>query len=416
MRYELRIALRYLRARRKDAFISITTIFTAVGVAIGVAALTITLAVMSGFQQSIEKRVLALSPQVQILNAAGSISDYAAIQAKAAKVRGVAGSDAYIVGQGMLSSGRGAGGVVVRGIESANPIVRGEWGKYIVKGQLADLARDYAAGGATPAPPKYGIAIGITLARRIKAKPGDAVRLVAPIVMPDGSLSTRTGEFAIGAIFDSGMNYIDANMVFMGLPRAQDFFGRPGNADGIDVHLAHFSRDETLAVTAALQKLFPAPFMVRNWIDYNESAAAGFALLRRVYAFVLTLLIGVAAFNLVAALIMIVMEKRKDIAVLIAMGATRRGIRTIFVLKGLIVGAIGTAAGLLAGALGCFALAHYHFIHIPRQIYGISTVPISADPSSFALVALASIVLCLLATLYPARQAAREMPADVFRS
>jgi len=415
MRYELKIALRYLRARRKDAFISITTVFTAVGVMIGVAALTITLAVMSGFQESIKTRILALSPQVQILNAEGSISDYAAIQAKAASVSGTSGSDAYLVGQGMLSSGRGAGGVVVRGVESANSVVREEWGRFIVEGALANLARNYpppAPGGS----PAYGIAIGITLAHRLKAKPGDALRLVAPIVNPDGSLATRTGEFAVGAIFDSGMNYIDSNMVFMDLPRAQEFFGRPGKVDGIDLHLTNLGREETLAATAALKKLFPAPFEVRNWIEYDESAAAGFELLRRVYALVLTLLIGVAAFNLIATLIMVVMEKRKDIAVLIAMGATRRDIRTIFVLKGLIVGAAGTVAGLIAGAIGCFALARYHFIHIPREIYGISTVPVSADPSSFAIVALASIVLCLLATLYPARQASREMPVEVFRS
>ena len=155
---------------------------------------------------------------------------------------------------------------------------------------------------------------------------------------------------------------------------------------------------------------------MQNWIQFNESAAAGFALLKRVYALVLVMLIGVAAFNLVATLIMVVMEKRKDIAVLIAMGATRRDVRLIFVLKGLIVGAAGTAAGLILGAAGCFALARYQFIHIPREIYGISTLPIAVAPSNFAAVALASMLLCLLATVYPARQASREMPVEIFRS
>ena len=134
------------------------------------------------------------------------------------------------------------------------------------------------------------------------------------------------------------------------------------------------------------------------------------------YALVLVMLIGVAAFNLVATLIMVVMEKRKDIAVLIAMGATRRDVRLIFVMKGLIVGAAGTAAGLILGAGGCFALARYQFIHIPREIYGISTLPIAVEPWNFAAVALASMLLCLLATVYPARQASREMPVEIFRS
>ena len=416
MRYELKIALRYLRARRKDAFISITTIFTAVGVMIGVAALTVTLSVMGGFEQSLKARVLSLSPQVQILNSQGSIDNYADIEKKVASVPGVNGSDAYIVGQAMLSSGRGIGGVIVRGVEPNNPVVRAQWGRYMTAGGLDGLSRSYAIPGsaADPAVRTSGLAIGVSLAKKLKAKPGDAVRMVAPIISPDGSLSTKSGQFAIGAIFDSGMNFIDSNMVFMDLAHAQDFFGRTGRVDGIDIHLTNL--DQTDAVTDAMRKLFASPYRVRNWIEFNESAAAGFELLKRVYALVLVMLIGVAAFNLVATLIMVVMEKRKDIAVLIAMGATRRDVRLIFVMKGLIVGAAGTAAGLILGATGCFALARYQFIHIPREIYGISTLPIAVDPWNFAAVALASMLLCLLATVYPARQASREMPVEIFRS
>jgi lipoprotein-releasing system permease protein len=416
VRYELKIALRYLRARRKDAFISITTIFTAVGVMIGVAALTMTLSVMGGFEQSIKERVLNLSPQVQILNSQGSIDNYTNIEKKASTVPGVNGAEAYIIGQAMLSSGRGIGGVVVRGVEPDNPVVVHQWGRYMIAGGLADLSRSYTipAGAAGPAVTTGALAIGVSLAKKLKAKSGDAVRMVAPIISPDGSLSTKSAQFVIGAIFDSGMNFIDTNMVFMNLANAQDFFGRVGKVDGVDIHLVNL--DQTDAVTDAMRKLFPSPYRVRNWIEFNESAAAGFALLKRVYALVLVMLIGVAAFNLVATLIMVVMEKRKDIAVLIAMGATRRNVRMIFVLKGLIVGAAGTAAGLVLGAVGCFALARYHFIHISREIYGISNLPIDVQPSNFAAVAVASMILCLLATVYPARQASREMPVEVFRS
>ncbi|HEY6300741.1 MAG TPA: ABC transporter permease [Candidatus Binatus sp.] len=416
VRYELKIALRYLRARRKDAFISITTIFTAVGVMIGVAALTMTLSIMGGYEQSIKERVLNLSPQVQILNSQGSIDNYADIEKRVATVPGVNGAESYIIGQAMLSSGRGIGGVVVRGVEPGNPVVREQWGRYMTAGGLDDLARSYTipAGAAGPAVTTGGLAIGVSLAKKLKAKTGDAVRMVAPIVSPDGSLATKSAQFVIGAIFDSGMNFIDTNMVFMNLTNAQDFFGRVAKVDGVDIHLINL--DQTDAVTDGVRKLFPNPYRVRNWIEFNESAAAGFALLKRVYALVLVMLIGVAAFNLVATLIMVVMEKRKDIAVLIAMGATRRDVRLIFVMKGLIVGAAGTAAGLILGAAGCFAMARYQFIHIPREIYGISTVPIAVAPSNFAAVALASMLLCLLATIYPARQASREMPVEVFRS
>ena len=185
--------------------------------------------------------------------------------------------------------------------------------------------------------------------------------------------------------------------------------------DGVDIHLVNL--DQTDAVTDAVRKLFPSPYRVRNWIEFNESAAAGFALLKRVYALVLVMLIGVAAFNLVATLIMVVMEKRKDIAVLIAMGATRRDVRLIFVLKGLIVGAAGTAAGLIsrrsrmlrAGALPVHS-------HPARNLRHLDAADRTSQPSNFAAVAVASMLLCLLATVYPARQASREMPVEVFRS
>jgi lipoprotein-releasing system permease protein len=418
VRYELKIALRYLRARRKSAFISVTTVFTAVGVMIGVAALTITLSVMGGFQQSLKNRVLSLSPQVQILSAEGSITGYVALQKRVNSVPGVSGSDAFIVGQGMLSSGRGIGGVIVRGIEPLNAVVEQEWGKYVIAGSLRNLP----ANGQVQDPATRreigasGIAIGSDLASKLKVKLGDPVRMVAPIITAaaGSDLSTRTGDFRVAAIFQSGMTFMDSQMTFIDLAQAQQFFGRPERVDGIDIHLVNLGA--TAAVTAALRKLFKQPYVVRNWIEYNQSAAAGFEILKRVYSLVLVLLIGVAAFNLVATLIMVVMEKRKDIAVLLAMGAKRRDVWRIFVLKGLVVGAAGTAAGLLLGAGGCFALAHYHFIHIPKQIYGISTVPIAVDPANFLLVALASLALCLIATFYPATRASRAMPVEVFRS
>jgi lipoprotein-releasing system permease protein len=418
VRYELKIALRYLRARRKQAFISVTTVFTAVGVMIGVAALTITLAVMGGFEQSLKNRVLSLSPQVQILSTAGSITDYQALQKRVESVRGVSGSDPFIVGQGMLSSGRGIGGVIVRGIEPANRVVDQEWSKYVIAGSLQDLPKMQAV--RDPVTHQNtgtgGIAIGSDLAEKLKVKLGDPVRMVAPIIATteNGDLSTRSGDYRVAAIFESGMTFMDSQMTFVDLAEAQQFFGRPGRVDGIDIHLVNLG--ETTSVTAALRKLLKQPYVVRNWIEYNQSAAAGFEILKRVYSLVLVLLIGVAAFNLVATLIMVVMEKRKDIAVLLAMGATRRDVWRIFVLKGLVVGGAGTAAGLLLGATGCFALARYHFIHIPKQIYGISTVPIAVDPVSFVLVALASLTLCLVATFYPATRAARAMPVEVFRS
>src|SRR5271168_4360980 len=184
---------------------------------IGVAALTMTLSVMGGFEQNIKERVLNTSPQVQILNSQGSIENYADIEKKVATVPSVNGAESYIIGQAMLSSGRGIGGVVVRGVEPSNPLVRQQWGRYMTAGGLEDLLRSYTipAGAAAPAVTTGGIAIGVSLAKKLKAKTGDAVRIVAPVISPDGSLSTKSAQFVIAAIFDSGMNFIDNNMVFM---------------------------------------------------------------------------------------------------------------------------------------------------------------------------------------------------------
>ncbi len=415
MRYELEIAVRYLRARRKTAFISITTFFTAIGVTIGVAALVIVLAVMNGFEASLRARVLSLTPQIQILSYDGSIANYATIQAQASKVPDVSGAAPFLVGQGMLSSGRGVGGVVVRGIDIASLAATHQLQRYIQQGTLASLMQASAPPPANnPSAPIGALAVGDVLAEKLKIKVGDTVRLVSPILAQDnGEISARSGSFTVGAIFDTGTAFVDRTVIFLGLANAQRFFGREGRVDGIELRINDL--DATQSVTAALRKLFPYPYRVRNWIDFDQAASAGFAMLKRVYSLVLLMLVGVAAFNLVATLIMTVMEKRKDIAILMTMGATRRGIRLIFVLKGLVLGGIGTAAGLILGAVGCFALARYHFIHIPKDIYGISSLPVDASPWSFTAVAAASMMLCLAASFYPARQASRQLPVEVIR-
>jgi lipoprotein-releasing system permease protein len=416
VRYELKIALRYLRARRQDAFISVTTIFTAVGVMLGVGALVIVLAVMGGFEASLRQRILSLTPQVEIQSYNGAISDYPAIEARANSVPGVAGSDPFVIGQGMASSEHGISGVIARGVEPSSASVISKLSGYVQQGSLDALGEDYAASSAVSGQLlDGGVALGSTLAEKLKLKTGDLISLVVPIISgKTAQLATKTGHFRVTAIFESGIAFVDRNLVFIGLANAQKFFGREGRVDGIEVRLS--ALDQTDVVTAQLSTLLGKSYRVANWKEFDQAAAAGFEMLKRVYALVLLMLIGVAAFNLVATLIMAVMEKRKDVAVLRAMGATVADVRRVFVLKGLIVGGIGTAAGVVLGALGCWLLAHYHFIHIEKKIYGISTLPVDARPLSFAIVALASMILCWIAALYPARQAARQMPVEVFRS
>jgi lipoprotein-releasing system permease protein len=415
MRYELMVALRYLRSRRKSAFISITTLFTAIGVMIGVAALTITVAVMNGFEANLRSRILSLTPQVQVVRY-GAMSNYGEVQAAAEKIAGVTGADPFIVGQGMLTSKTAARGVVVRGIDPANPAAISDLRRYLEQGDVATLKGPptATAENSGTSPPLAAIAVGTILADKLHLHLGDQVRLISPISVSGGEIKATSAGFRVGAIYLSGVQFIDETVIFMELGRAQAFFGRHHQVDGVQVHLANL--DDTWRVTDELRKVFSfPPYRVRNWIEINQAASAGFAMLKRVYSLVLMLLIAVAAFNLVAMLIMVVMEKRKDIAILMTMGATAGAVRLIFIIKGLIVGALGTVAGLALGVVGCFTLAHYHFIHIPREIYGISTLPVAASPAAFGWVGLAAMFLCLIAALYPARQASKQLPVEVIR-
>src|SRR5712692_4997573 len=313
---------------------------------LGVAALVVVLSVMGGFEESLRQRILTLTPQVQIQSLSGSITDYPKIQTEVDTLPDGAGSDPFIIGKAMVSSAHGISGVVVRGVEPKNAVVVSQLRNYIQQGSLASLAAESPAPPAASTDSSNGVvAIGATLAEKLKVKVGDIVNVVAPITTgADSELSTRTGHFVIGAIFESGIAFIDRDLVFIGLANAQAFFGRSGKVDGIEVRLKNL--DRTTLVTAQLRKLFGNPYRVSDWIEFNRAAAAGFALLKEVYSIVLLMLIAVAAFHLVATLIMVVMEKRKDIAVLMAMGATPHEVRLVFVLKGMIVGAVGTALGL----------------------------------------------------------------------
>ncbi|HEY2664703.1 MAG TPA: ABC transporter permease, partial [Candidatus Binataceae bacterium] len=237
LRYELTIALRYLRARRKNAFISITTIFTAVGVMIGVAALIIVLSVMNGFESNLRERVLSLSPQVQILNYAGSITDYDKISAQALALPGVTAADPFLIGQGLVSSGRGVAGVLIRGIRFDAAKGQSQLRRFVEAGSIAGLmAAIDSKAPSDAADASMGVAIGDALARKLKVKVGDRLRIVAPILTGASSeLSTRTGQLVVAAIFDSGISYIDSGVIFAELGKTQEFFGRRGRVDGIEL-------------------------------------------------------------------------------------------------------------------------------------------------------------------------------------
>jgi len=416
MRYELFIGLRYLRAKRKEAFISLITVISMVGVMIGVMTLNIVLSVMTGFEEDLRDRILGFNPHVVVLSYSGSIPDYQSVVDQVLAVPGVVVAEPFVYGQVMLSTRQNVSGILVRGVLPA-PGGAVDLERHLIEGHVDALAklhpveRDKEIGGTVSLP---GMIVGKELARQLDLAVGDAVNMISPMGKPTAAgLVPRVKRFVLVGTFDSGMSEYDSSLAYISLPEAQRFFDLGSAVTGIEVRVRDLYNASNIA--ALIRKELGFPYRVRDWMEVNHSLFSALKLEKTVYFIVLLLIILVAAFNIVATLIMVVMEKRKDIAILKSMGATAAGVGRIFVLKGLIVGVVGTLSGNLLGYLGCLALRRYQFIKLDPNVFYTSTVPVKMYPEYFAVVTVASIAICLLATIYPARQAARLVPVDVIR-
>ena len=259
-----------------------------------------------------------------------------------------------------------------------------------------------------------GIIIGDRLADQLRVRQGDALQAVSPIGSPTAvGLIPRIKRFAVVGIFDSGMREYDAGLVFLNLPDAQGFFGFGKVATSIEITVDDVGKAQGIA--EEIQSAVGRRYLVEDWSRLWPNLFAALRLEKTVYFLVLLLMVLIAAFNIISTLIMVVMEKRKDIAVLRSMGASRGSIRMIFLLKGWIIGAIGTLSGVVLGYVLAVLLQRYQFIELPEDVFPVSTVPVSISPLYFGVVALASLAICCLASIYPARQAARLHPVDVIR-
>jgi lipoprotein-releasing system permease protein len=243
---------------------------------------------------------------------------------------------------------------------------------------------------------------------------GDPVNVISPIATPTAvGMVPRVKRFVVVGLFDSGMAEYDASLVYMDLASAQKFFDLDDKVTGIEVRGTDLYRAKSIG--DRIRNVLGFPFRVRDWMEINHNLFSALQLEKTVYFIVLLLIVLVAAFNIVATLIMVVMEKRKDIAILKSMGATRSGVGRIFVFKGMIIGIVGTLLGNAGGYVACVLLKRYQFIELPKDVFYVNTVPVKMYPEYFLMVTAASLLICLLATVYPARQAARLAPVDVIR-
>ena len=419
MRYELFISLRYLRAKRREAFISLITAIATIGVMIGVMTLNIVLSVMTGFEEDLRDRILGFNPHIVLSSLSGATGDYNHLVEKARQVPGVVAAAPFIYSQVMVTSRQNVAGVLVRGLEPALASDVVDVVDHLKNGTIEGLGRPQQVtirdGAEERTVTLSGIIIGQELARQLGVIVGDPINVISPLNTTPGPLGMvpKVKRFVVTALFDSGMYNYDEGLMIMSLADAQSFFGLGERVTGIEVRVQDVYAAQ--AIARRLEAMLGFPYRARDWTEINRNLFAALALEKTVYFIVLLLIVLVAAFNIIATLIMVVMEKRKDIAVLKSMGATSRSIGRIFVYKGLIIGVIGTLLGTLFGYGGCWLLDRYHFIELPKDVFYVSTLPVKIYPENFLMVGAASVVICLLATIYPARQAAGLAPVEVIR-
>ena len=408
--FERFVARRYLRSRRKEGFISVIAGFSLAGISLGVATLIIVMAVMNGFRAELLTRILGVGGHVTVYGTPGPLINYADVTARLKKVQGIVDAAPLVTGQAMLTVGRRAGGVAVQGISrddlSRRKIIAGN----IKTGSLAVFGASDTA------------LIGVRLATRFNLAVGDHITLVAPSgnVTAFGTLP-RSKSYRIVGLFEVGMYEYDNNFVYLPFDAAQLFFREQGRASVIEVML---SNPDALrpAVSRITAELGPQT-RVRDWQQANSSFFTAIQVERNVMFLILTLIILVAAFNVISGMIMLVKDKGRDIAILRTMGATRGAVMRIFFMAGASVGVLGTVVGFVLGT--AFA-ANIETIRgwvskltgtdvFSAEIYFLSQLPAKIDPGEVLSVVAMSLALSFLATLYPSWRAARLDPVEALR-
>jgi len=411
MNYELLIGLRYLRAKRKQTFISIISVISIGGVALGVAALIVVISVMAGFKEDLQRKILGAYSHLIVeydRDAAGvdELPPYPELIAFIEDVPGAVAASPYVSGQVMLKGDFGVSGSVIRGIdaETAHEVL--SLSEYV---SPEDLARLTGEGDELP-----GIIVGEELARNMGVIEGNEVLMLSPeaAISPLG-LVPRTMRFRVIRRFNSGLYEFDATSAFIALEEAQEFYNMGDAVTGVEVKVEDIYRVDR--VTDVLEEELAGGFVIKDWQEMNQNLFAAIKLEKLAMFIILVMIVFVATFNIVSTLIMMVMEKNRDIAILKSMGATDRSIMKIFMYEGCIIGMFGTLLGLISGLLICGALKRYEFIKLDPIMFYMTTLPVKIVVSDIVIITVASCILCFVATLYPAWRASRLNPVEAIR-
>jgi lipoprotein-releasing system permease protein len=401
--FELHIALRYLLAKRKQAFISVISLISTLGVTVGVMALVIALALMTGLQQELRDRILGSNPHIYVWNTKG-IADYHAEADLLRRQPHVLGAAPAILGQGLVSVGGETEPVQVKGIDP------------LLEQQVTNLKEAITAGSVDALTPRDGeidtILLGKDLAAKLGVTTGDSVSLTMGTALSPMGLLPRTRRLKVAGLFSLGLTEFDSTYGFVDLQVAKRLLDK-AHVDFIQLRVDDIYAAPRIA--AEISARLGSNYVTQDWADMNKSLFSALGLEKMAISLTIGLIVMVAALNIVASLILLVMEKHRDIAILKTMGAAARSITAVFMMQGLIIGIVGTTAGATAGWAVSTVLTRYKLIRVPQDVYQMSYVPFRVLPTDFTLVVLAAIVICLLATIYPARQASRLDPVQALR-
>ncbi len=406
MSFETFFSLRYLKAKRRQGFISIITGISILGIMIGVMSLIVVLAVMNGFREDLLKKILGVNSHLIILSYRGGIKDTQTVMDKALEVDGVLSATPFIYSQVMIKNADNISGAILRGLDpdTAGTVINID--SMIKEGSLTLLKKR----NSDP----QGIILGSELSKRIGALPGDTVTLVSPIgkLTPLGRMANE-GKFKVKAIFESGMYEYDSSMAYLSLTDARDFLSLGDEVTGIELKVEDI--DESDKIAEIVQDKLGYPYWTKDWKMMNKSLFSALKLEKVTMFIILIMIVLVGALNIISSLVMLVMEKTHDIAILRTMGASSKSIMSIFIFQGLFVGLIGTLFGLMSGSFLCHLLARYKFIKLPPDVYYISTLPVRIEPLDIVLIALAAILISFLATIFPSWQASKLNPVEALR-
>ena len=414
MRFEFFVAARYLRARRRQAVVGLITVISVVGVAAGVAALIIALAITNGMRRDLQQRLVGSTAHVQLMRTAGDgISHWRPLMARLAALPHVTAVAPGLYGQVLISRGARSGGALIKGIVPADEARVGNLLQSVNEGSAAELAPDSSTVAASSqlAPP---IVIGHELALTLGAQVGETLMVTSPQgeLTPLG-LIPRYQKFRVVGIFSSGFYQYDDGYAFMRLTDAQRLFSEPDLVSVISFKIDDLYKAEQ--VGKAIEAAAGPGFETTNWMEQNRELFRAMKLEQDVTFIVLALIVVVAALNILIALTMMVMEKTRDIAVMMSFGVTAEQVRKIFLLQGLLISAVGTTLGLVLGYAVSIVGSHYRFISLDASVYSIDYLPFAPRMVDALVVAAVSLGMSLLATIYPSSSAASVLPAEALR-